>query len=161
MSRPLAYWMAAALLAVGLVVVHLFSGAWVTRLFPELNRSITDPTPLSFGAKLVMLGYLALAVGGAVAVPLLIFAGLSARDQQRWAAQRQQWEAERAADREHWAREQQERERLREIRDQLYLESLPAPERERILAHRRREQDLEQRAQAILAAERRGEADER
>jgi hypothetical protein len=44
MSRPLVYWMAAALLAVGLVVLHLFSGAWVTRVFPELNRSITDPT---------------------------------------------------------------------------------------------------------------------
>jgi hypothetical protein len=161
MSRLLAYWMAAALLAVGLVEVHLFGGTWVTRRFPELNRSITDPTPLSFGAQLVMLGSLALAMGGAVAVPLLIYAGLSARDQQRWAAQRRQWEAARAAERAHWAREQQGRGRLREIRDQLYLESLPAPERERLLARRRREQALDARAQAILAAERRGEADGR
>jgi hypothetical protein len=161
MAKLAIYWGAAAVVAVGVVLLHLFGSAWVAARVPELQRPLTDPTPLSPWAKVIMLGYLALSVGGAVGVPLLIFAGLSARDEQRWAAQRRQWEAEQAAQRERWERERQEWQRLQEIRDQLWLERLPPEERERTLARRREQQELEARARAILEAERRGEADGR
>jgi hypothetical protein len=35
MSKAPLYWTAAALLSVGLIAMHLFSGAWVPALFPE------------------------------------------------------------------------------------------------------------------------------
>jgi hypothetical protein len=140
-SRPLFYWIAAALLAVGLISMHLFSGAWVSRLFPELNRPITDSTPLSLGAKGFMLAYLVLSVALAVGMPLCVFGALSERDHRRW---------------QH---EEAERRRLAEIEDQLWLESLPPESRERTLAQRRERAEREARARALLEAERRGEAD--
>ena len=48
---------AAAVLAVTLISLHLFSSPWVARLAPDLNRPITDLTPLSVRAKGVMLVY--------------------------------------------------------------------------------------------------------
>jgi hypothetical protein len=89
MSKALLYWTAAALLAVGLIAMHRFSGAWVPMLFPELNRSITDPTPLSLGAKGFMMIYLVLSVAAPVGVVLCVCAALSERDRRRWAVREQ------------------------------------------------------------------------
>jgi hypothetical protein len=139
MSRPLAYWMAAALLAVGLVVMHLFSGAWVTRVFPELYHSITDPTPLSLGAKAFMLAYLALSVGLAVGVPLCIFEALLKRDQRRW--QHEETKRQR-----QWALQRQ----LQEVEQRLYEESLPDWQREAIQESRHRRAEVRREARRRL-----------
>jgi hypothetical protein len=138
-STSLRSWTAAALLAVGLISMHLFSGAWVSRLFPELNRPITDSTPLSLGAKGFMLASLGLSVALAVGMPLCVFGALSERDQRRWQY------------------EEAERRRLAQIEDQLWLESLPPEARERTLAQRRERTEREARARALLAAERQGQ----
>jgi hypothetical protein len=153
MAKPVIYWGAAAVVAAGVVLMHLGVDAWVPARFPELQRSITDPAPFSRAAKFFMLGYLALSVGGAVGAVTLIFLGLSARDQQRW--QREQAKRDR-----QWERERQERQRLEEIRDELWLESLSPESRERILAERRESAEREARARAILEAERQGQAQE-
>jgi hypothetical protein len=80
MAKPVVYWGAAAVVAASVVLLHVGVGEWAPARFPELQRPITDPSPLSPWVKLAMLGYVTLSIGGAVAVPLLIFAGLSARD---------------------------------------------------------------------------------
>jgi flagellar biosynthesis component FlhA len=161
MAKPAIYWGAAAVVAAGVVLMHIGVDAWALARFPELQRPMTDLAPLSRAAKLFMLGYLALSVGGAAGAVALIFLGLSARDQQRWQRERQERQREQEERERQWQRERQERQRLQEIRDQLWLESLPAPDRECILARRRGERELQQRAQAIREAERRGEADGR
>jgi hypothetical protein len=142
-TKVATYGMAAVALAASVVLLHVFGSAWVAAWFPELQKPLTDPTPLSPWAKGVMLGYLALSVGGPIGAVFCLLAGISARDDQRW------------------ARERQEQQRLHEIRDQLWLESLPPEARDRVLAQRRDTRELEERARAILAAERRGEADGR
>jgi hypothetical protein len=80
--------------------------------------------------------YLVLSMGLAVSAPLCVFAALSERDQRRW---------------QH---EEAERRRLAQIEDQLWLESLSPESRERTLAQRRERADREQRARALLEAER-------
>jgi biopolymer transport protein ExbB/TolQ len=50
--------------------------------------------------------------------------------------------------------EQREWQRLQQIRDQLWLESLSEQERERILEHRRLDAERERRAQELLRHER-------
>jgi hypothetical protein len=92
MSKALRYWTAAALFTVGLIAMHLFSGAWVPALVPELNRSITDPTPLSLGAKGFMMTSLVLSVAAPVGVVLCACAALSERDRRRWAVREQVFE---------------------------------------------------------------------
>jgi hypothetical protein len=132
MAKPAIYWGTAAVVAAGVVLMHIGVDTWAPVRFPELQRPITDPAPLSRAAKFFMLGYLALSVGGAVGAVALIFRGLSARDQQR----------------------------LEESRDELWLESLSPESRERILTERRGSAEREARARAILEAERQGQAQE-
>jgi len=43
MSKPVIYWCAAAVLAVGVMLMHGFSGSWGPWLFPELQTPITEP----------------------------------------------------------------------------------------------------------------------
>jgi hypothetical protein len=75
---------------------------------------------------------------GAALAQALIGDGLSARDQHRWP---QAWDAQ------EW-----ERQRLAQIRDQLWLERLPEADRERLLERRREEHEREPRARALFEA---------
>jgi hypothetical protein len=128
MSTSQLYWIAAALLAVGLISLHLFSGAWVSRLFPELNRPITDPTPLSLGAKGFMMTYLVLSVAAAVGAALCACAALSERDRRRWAV----------------------REQVREIEQQIREESMSEEWREWHRQWRRQQVEIHQEARRRL-----------
>jgi hypothetical protein len=143
-------WTWAILLAVSLAVAYSTNRWWFTALlqalFGHVPASFSEVTP---GLAWVLIAWLILALAGGVAVGLLIVEGLSARGRHRW----QQEEAER---RRQWDRERQEEQRLAQIRDQLWLESLPPESRERIVAQRRESAELEQRARALLEAERQG-----
>jgi hypothetical protein len=143
-------WTWALVLAGGLFGAHATACWWGPALFGDLP-SIADLSPLVMA---LLAGWIILSLAGGMAVGLLIGEGLSARDQHRW--QHEQAERQR-----QWAQERQDWQRLQEIRDQLWLESLPEPDRERILARRREERELQQRARAILDAERQGDADGR
>jgi hypothetical protein len=87
MSKPVIYGYAAAVLAVGVVLMHVFADQWMPSLFPELQTPLGEPLPLSFWAKLALMGYLGLSVAGGVGVVVLIFAGLCTREEQRWTAE--------------------------------------------------------------------------
>jgi hypothetical protein len=135
MSKALLDWTAAVLLTVGLIAMHLFSGAWVPALFPELHRSLTNPTPLSLGAKGFLMAYLVLWVAAAGGVPLCVCAALSERDRRYWAVREQVREIEQQIREEamseewrDWHRQwrQQQAEITREARRRLGL-----PEEER------------------------------
>jgi DNA segregation ATPase FtsK/SpoIIIE-like protein len=69
-------------------------------------------------------------------------------------ARQHAWAREQEARQQAWARERQEAARLSQLRDQLWVESLPAASRERILEERRQEREREELARAMLAAER-------
>lgn len=128
MSKCLRYWTVAAVLAVGLVIMHLFSGAWAAALFPELNRSITDPTPLSLGAKGVMMAYLVVSVAGVLGVVFCAFAALSERDRRLWAV----------------------REQIREMEQQIREESMSEEWREWHRQWRQRQDEIHQEARRRL-----------
>jgi hypothetical protein len=85
MTKVATYWLAAVALAASVVLLHVFGSAWVAAWCLELQKPLTDPTPLSPWAKGVMLGYLALSVGGPIGAVFCLLAGISARDDQRWA----------------------------------------------------------------------------
>jgi hypothetical protein len=89
MSKPMIYWCAAAVLAVGVVLMHGLAGSWMPALSPELQKPITEPIQLGLVVKLVLMGYLILSVAGGAGVVLLFSEGVSIRDQQRWAAERE------------------------------------------------------------------------
>src|SRR5215510_10499920 len=120
MSKPVIYWCAAAVLAVGVVLMHVLSGSWGPWLFPEWQKPITQPLQIGPGGKLFLMGYLALSVAGSVGVALLFGAGVDARDRARW------------------AREEEVRRQLQEMEQQIWLESLPDWQREAIQEGRRR-----------------------
>jgi hypothetical protein len=105
MSKPVIYWCAAAVLAVGVVLMHGLSGSWVPSLFPELQTPITEPIQLGLGVKLFLMGYLVLSVAGAAGVVLLFSEGMFIRDRQRWAAEREA--PQRLSDMEQQIREEQ------------------------------------------------------
>jgi hypothetical protein len=71
MLKPVIYWCAAAVLAVGVVLMHGFSGSWGPWLFPELQTPITGPIQLGPWTKWLMMAYLGLSVAGGAGVALL------------------------------------------------------------------------------------------
>jgi hypothetical protein len=132
-------WPWAIVLAVGVFGAHATTWWWMPALAQALFGDI--PTPADAPPLLVVLlgVYIVLSLAGGVGLAILIGDGLSARDQHRW---QQAWDAQ------EW-----ERQRLAQIRDQLWLESLPEADRERILERRREEHEREQRARALFEAE--------
>ena len=109
---------AAAVLAVGVVLMHGLAGSWMPALFPELQKPITEPIQLGLGVKLFLMGYLVLSVAGGAGVVLLFSEGTFIRDRQRWAH-------EEEVRRRQWALQEQLREMERQIRE----EQLPDQER--------------------------------
>jgi hypothetical protein len=111
-----------------------------------------------YAAWAIALGFL---VPYVILVPLWWW--LDRRDHRRFWAQfereRQERQRQWAEERRRWDQRQHEQQRLAQLRDQLWLESLPEPERQRILARRRQERDRDQRAQALLEAERQAPRD--
>ena len=73
---------------------------------------------------------------------------------------RYRWDQEEAARKAQWARERQEWQRLQEIRDQLWLDSLPADQRACILERRREAREREALAQALLETEQQAQRDD-
>jgi hypothetical protein len=128
MSKPVIYWCAAAVLAVGVVLMHVLANQWLPLRFPELQKPITEPIQLGPGLKLLLATYLVMSVVGAVGVVLLAGEGVFIRDQQRWAAE---WEAQR---------------RLSAMEERIREERLPEAERER--RRRYREEQAEVRREA-------------
>jgi hypothetical protein len=147
-------WTWAIVLAVGLFGAHATTRWWMPALAQALFGNIPTPADAPPLVWALLAGYLILSLAGGLTIASLCTEGSLVRDRHRW----QHEEAER---RRRWEAEARERQRLQEIRDQLYLDSLSPEERERILARRRREQDLDHRARAILEVERRGAADRR
>jgi hypothetical protein len=139
MSKPVIYWCAAVVLAVGVVLMHVLAGSWMPALSPELQKPITEPVQLGLGVKLVLMGYLVLSVAGAVGVVLLIGAGLSTLDQRRW-------DREEAERRRQWALQEQLREMERQIREEQW----PEQEREWHRQYRAREAAITQEARRRL-----------
>jgi hypothetical protein len=143
-------WTWAIVLAVALIVAHGTHRWWFTTivqtLFGSVPESLSEVTP---GLAWVMMGWVVLSLVGGGGLALLFGEGSLVRNRYRW----DQEEATRKA---QWARERQEWQRLQEIRDQLWLDSLPADDRARILERRREEREREQRAQALLEAEQQG-----
>jgi hypothetical protein len=142
-------WTWASVLAVGIFGAHATTRWWMPALAQALFGEIPTPADAPPLVWVFLAGYLILSLAGGRAIASLDTEGRLVRDRQRW----QHEEAER---RRRWEAEARERQRLQEIRDQLYLDSLSPEERERILARRRREQDLDHHARAILEAERQG-----
>jgi hypothetical protein len=146
-------WTWAIVLAVSLIVAHGTHRWWFTviiqTLFEYVPESFSEVTP---GLAWVMIGWVVLSLAGGVGVALLIGEGIMVRDRYRW----DQEEATRKA---QWARERQEWQRLQEIRDQLWLDSLPADQRACILERRREERERESRAQALLETEQQAQRD--
>jgi hypothetical protein len=121
MSKSVIYWCAAAMLAVGVVLMHGLSGYWVPSLFPELQTPITEP------------------MAGGIGVVWLFSEGVSIRDQQRWAHE----EAER---RRQWALQEQ----LRAMEQQIREEQLPEQEREWHRQYRERQREIAREARRRL-----------
>lgn len=151
MTTTQRYATAAVLLAACLVSLYLFSDPWLTNLAPDLNRPLTDPTPLSLKAKVMMLLFIVLSGVLVTGMAVCIYQTLSTWDQRRWAQEAEARQRQREAD-------ERERRRLQEIRDQLYLDTLSDQQRQSVLRARQEAAELEARAQAILEAERRGRA---
>ena len=137
-------WTWAIVLAVGMLGMHATLRWWgaslAQALFGDLPPTPAEAPPLLWA---LLAGYLILSWAGGLGIAELCTEGSLVRDRHRWQY------------------EEAERQRLQQIRDQLWLESLPEPDRERVLARPREERELERRAEAILAAERRGDADGR
>jgi hypothetical protein len=131
MSKPVIYWCAAAMLAVGLVLMHVFFRNWAPWLVPDLQKPF-DEALVSPWAKLVLMGYVVLSVVGPVGVVRLFGAGVDTRDRARW------------------AREEEARRQLREMEQQIWLESLPDWQREAILEGRQRQAAITQEARRRL-----------
>jgi hypothetical protein len=121
MSKPVIYWCAAAVPAVGVVLRHVLSGSWVPSLFPAWQTPITEPLQVGLWGKLALMGYLALSMAGSVGAALLLAAGVCTRDRQRWAAEREA------------------RQRVSAMERQIREEQLPAAERQRLQASRARD----------------------
>ena len=68
--------------------MHVFLRNWAPWLVPDLQKPL-DEALVSPWAKLVLIGYLALSVAGGTGIALLFWEGVSVRDQQRWAAERE------------------------------------------------------------------------
>jgi len=128
MSKALLYWTAATLLTVGLIAMHLFSGAWVPRAVPRTEPIDHRPHPLSLGAKGFMMTYLVLSVAAPVGVVLCVCAALSERDRRRWAV----------------------REQVREMEQQIREESMSEEWREWHREWRRRQVEIHQEARRRL-----------
>ena len=131
MSKPVRYWCAAAALAVGVALMLVLANQRLPVRFPELQKPLAEPIHLGPGLKLLLAAYAVLAVGGPVGVVLLTLEGVSVRDRQRWAAQREA------------------RERLSAMEEQIREERLSEEARE----WRRR--DREERAEVKREARRR------
>jgi hypothetical protein len=121
----------------------------VQTLFGSVPESFSEVTP---GLAWVMIGWVVLSLAGGVGVAWLIGEGILVRDRYRW-------DQEEAVRKAQWAHEQQEWRRLQEIRDQLWLDSLPADARARILERRREEREREARARALLETEQQAQRD--
>jgi hypothetical protein len=132
MLKPVIYWCAATGLAGGVVLMHVLSGSWGPWLFPALGKPSTDPLPIGPWVVLFLMGYLALSVAGGVGVVRLFGAGVDTRDRARW------------------AREEEARRQLREMEQQIWLESLPDWQREAILEGRQRQAAITQEARRRL-----------
>jgi hypothetical protein len=132
MSKPARYWSAAAVLALSVVLRHGLVGQWAPALSPEWQKPITELLPLSPWVTLILLGSLARSVAGAVGGVMLMFVGLSTRDQQRWAA------------------ESKRRQRLWAMEDQIREECLPAEERERRRRYREEQAEIQREARRRL-----------
>lgn len=145
-------WTWAIVLAVGVFGAHATTWWWM----PALARALVGDIPTPAGAPpllwALVAGYIILSFAGGQALASLCAEGSLVRDRHRWQREQAERERQRAQEREDW-------QRLQEIRDQLWLESLPEPDRDRILTRRREERERQQRAQAILAAERRATRD--
>jgi hypothetical protein len=132
MSTPVIYWSAAAVLAGGVVLLHMLAGAWMPWLFPELGKPTAEALPIGPWAMLFLLGYLALSMAGGAGVALLAGAGVDARDRARW------------------AREEEVRRQLREMEEAIREEQLSDDERERRRQSRAREAAIAREARRRL-----------
>ena len=63
---------AAALLAVGVGLMHGLSGYWVPSIFPEFQKPITESLQIGPWGKLFLMGYLALSLASGIGVVLLM-----------------------------------------------------------------------------------------
>jgi RecB family exonuclease len=140
-------WTCAIVLAVGVFGAHATTWWWMPALAQALFGEIPTPADAPPLVWALLAGYLILSLAGGRALASLETEGRLVRDRHRWQHEEATRERQRAQEREDW-------QRLQEIRDQLYLDSLSPEERERILASRRLEQDLDHRARALLEAER-------
>lgn len=129
-------------MAVSLIVAHGTHRWWFTALVQTLFGYVPESfSEVTSGLAWVMIGWIVLSLAGGVGLALLIGEGSLVRDRYRW------------------EREDAERQRLWEIRDRLWLESLSPEFREGILAQRRESAELEARARALLEAERQAQQD--
>jgi hypothetical protein len=142
MSKPVIYWCAAAVLAVGVVLMHVLFSSWAPSLSPELQTPITEPLQIGPGVKLVLMGYLALSVAGPAGVVLLLGEGVCTRDRQRWAA------------------EQEAQRRLAAMERQIREEQMPAAERQRLQASRARDAAIRAEARRRLGLPEEDEAND-
>jgi hypothetical protein len=142
MSKPVIYWWAAAVLVVGVALMHVLFSSWAPSLSPELQKPITEPLQIGPGVKLVLTGYLALSVAGPAGVVLLLGEGVCARDRRRWAAER---EGQR---------------RLAAMERQIREEQMPAAERQRLQASRARDAAIKAEARRRLGLPEEDEAND-
>jgi hypothetical protein len=128
-------------LAVLLIVAHGTHRWWFTVLVQTLFGYVPESfSEVTSGLAWVMIGWIVLSLAGGVGLAL-IGEGSLVRDCYRW------------------EREDAERQRLWEIRDRLWLESLSPEFLEGILVQRRESAELEARARALLKAERQAQQD--
>jgi hypothetical protein len=131
MSKPVIYWCAAAVLAVGLVLMHVFFRNWALWLVPDLQKPF-DEALVSPWAKLVVMGSVVLSVAGGVGVARLFAAGVDTRDRARW------------------AREEEMRRQLREMEAAIREEQMSEEERAWHRRYREHQTEITQEARRRL-----------